>query len=183
MARLGLERTRLKLGPVCIFPKLRESEDERIRKWIIDEIKATHDYDSPTSRKEVDDALAYLEKQKEQKSLPGVEDCGGVPGKDYIPVEWVDACERYGIWKIVKQKPAEWSENDEKILSDIDELLYDAPWSDKEIEEHRIWLKSLRPSWKPSEEQMKALEDAFRKNGSNEYRESINSLYQDLKKL
>ena len=42
-----------------------ESEDERIRKWIIDEIKATHDYDSPTSRKEVDDALAWLEEQKE----------------------------------------------------------------------------------------------------------------------
>ena len=37
--------------------------------------------------------------------------------------------------------------------------------------------------WKPSEEQMKALEDAFRKDGSDEYRKTINSLYQDLKKL
>ena len=44
-----------------------QSEDERIRKWLIEEIKATHDYDSPTSRKCVDDALAYLERQKEQK--------------------------------------------------------------------------------------------------------------------
>lgn len=40
-----------------------------------------------------------------------------------------------------------------------------------------------QPSWKPSEEQMKALEDAFRKDGSDEYRRTINSLYQDLKKL
>lgn len=49
------------------FPELKESEDERIRKWLIEEIKATHDYDSPTSRKCVDDALAYLERMKEQK--------------------------------------------------------------------------------------------------------------------
>jgi len=48
-----------------MFPELKESEDERIRKWIIEEIKATHDYDSPTSKKCVDDALAYLERQKE----------------------------------------------------------------------------------------------------------------------
>lgn len=40
--------------------------DEKIRKWLIEEIKATHDYDSPTSRKCVDDAIAYLERQKEQ---------------------------------------------------------------------------------------------------------------------
>lgn len=26
----------------------------------------------------------------------------GIPGKDFIPVEWVDACERYGKWIIVK---------------------------------------------------------------------------------
>ena len=37
--------------------------------------------------------------------------------------------------------------------------------------------------WKPSEEQMKALEDAFRKDGGNEYRKVINSLYCDLQKL
>ena len=35
------------------------------------------------------------------KSLPGIEP-QGIPGKDFIPVEWVDACERYGKWKIVK---------------------------------------------------------------------------------
>jgi hypothetical protein len=39
------------------------------------------------------------------------------------------------------------------------------------------------PSWKPSEEQMKALEVAFRKDGDDNYRNAINSLYNDLKKL
>lgn len=39
--------------------------------------------------------------QQEQPQLPGIED-HGIPGKDFIPVEWVDACEMYGKWKIVK---------------------------------------------------------------------------------
>ena len=41
----------------------KESEDEKTRKWIIAEIKATHDYDSPTSIDCVDKAIAWLEKQ------------------------------------------------------------------------------------------------------------------------
>ena len=52
-------------------------------------------------------------------------------------------------------------------------MFFKRDWVEVKQEEH----------WKPSEEQMKALEDAFRKNGSDEYRRTINSLYQDLKKL
>lgn len=44
--------------------------------------------------------------QQEQPELPGIED-PGIPGKDFIPVEWVDACEMYGKWKIVKQEQPE----------------------------------------------------------------------------
>lgn len=45
-------------------------------------------------------------------------------------------------------------------------------------------VKSIESShWKPSEEQMEALKDAFRKDGGNEYRKVINSLYCDLEKL
>lgn len=40
--------------------------------------------------------------QPEYPDLPGIED-PGIPGKDFIPVEWVDACEMYGKWKIVRQ--------------------------------------------------------------------------------
>ena len=39
----------------------------------------------------------------QQEQLPGIDE-HGVPGKDFIPVEWVDACERYGKWKIVQQE-------------------------------------------------------------------------------
>lgn len=41
--------------------------------------------------------------QQEQPQLPGIED-PGIPGRDFIPVEWVDACEMYEKWKIVKQE-------------------------------------------------------------------------------
>lgn len=44
--------------------------------------------------------------QQEQPALPCIED-PGIPGKDFIPVEWVDACEMYGKWKIVKQEQPE----------------------------------------------------------------------------
>ena len=44
--------------------------------------------------------------QQEHPDLPGIEE-PGIPGKDYIPVDWVDACEMYGKWKIVKQEQPE----------------------------------------------------------------------------
>ena len=43
----------------------------------------------------------YIHVKQEHPQLPGIED-PGIPGKDFIPVEWVDACEMYGKWKIVK---------------------------------------------------------------------------------
>lgn len=53
----------------------------------------------------IDSLLKQVRKklQQEQPDLPGIEE-PGIPGKDYIPVEWVDACEKYGKWKIVKQE-------------------------------------------------------------------------------
>lgn len=50
---------------------------------------------------DIEDFVTSL--QQEQSELPGIEE-PGIPGKDFIPVEWVDACEMYGKWKIVKQE-------------------------------------------------------------------------------
>ena len=53
------------------------------------------------------DTLALIDElQQEQPDLPGIED-PGIPGKDFIPVGWVDACEKYGKWKIVKVEQPE----------------------------------------------------------------------------
>lgn len=55
--------------------------------------------------------------QQEPPALPGIED-PGIPGKDFIPVEWVDACEMYGKWKIVKQEQPEVPNLDEAAQQD-----------------------------------------------------------------
>lgn len=63
------------------------------------------------------------------------------------------------------QKPAEWSEEDESFLDSIEEAIssyYDlnhAPQYHYWLEEK---LKSLRPSWKPSEEQIHAIIEALK---------------------
>lgn len=48
------------------------------------------------------DVMAIID-SLQQEQLPGIEE-HGIPGKDFIPVEWVDACEKYGKWKIVQQE-------------------------------------------------------------------------------
>lgn len=96
----------------------------------------------------------------------------------------------------LKEQLAEWSDKDESYLQTV---INEMEANKKEAWEYEhkkydtiiLWLKSLRPDsykncnsrWKPSEEQMEALKDAFRKDGCNEYRKVINSLYCDLQKL
>ena len=66
------------------------------------------------------DTLALIDElQQEQPNLPGIEE-NGIPGKDFIPVEWVDACEKYGKWKIVKveQQEVDLEEEIDKVIAD-----------------------------------------------------------------
>ena len=78
--------------------------------------------------------------QQEQPVLPGIVD-PGIPGKDFIPVEWVDACEKYGKWKIVNVEQPEVDL--EKEMEKFGECWpypasfdgYDKDWVDKLAEE------------------------------------------------
>ena len=110
-----------------IIPELRESEDERIRKFLLRLAKRCNensiDFLGEIKKKDV---IAYLEKQKEQK-------------------------------------PAEWSEENEKIITRLISYFESfriagvaTKWEGLDIQEVITLLKSLRPSWKPSEEQMDA---------------------------
>ena len=96
----------------------------------------------------------------------------------------------------------EWSEEDEKRLK---QLIYDTEHIRAEYEKKKeklgedfnnslikdcdeqiSWLKSLRPSWKPSEEQMEAFEDALVELFYWHSREEVlplKNLFDDLKKL
>ena len=188
------------------FPELSESEDDRIRREIREYLyNELHDIKQLTPRtNQYERWLAYLEKQKEQK--PTAEEvlikAGLKPFKDGN--QWcilVGANIQEGICGFgdtiddalyhflretmayqKEQKPAEWSEEDEKKLNSIilklrhdGGLLYE-----KEI----TFLKSLRMQshWKPSEEQMQSLKHAYSMmNG--QAGTDLADLYYDLKKL
>ena len=97
----------------------------------------------------------------------------------------------YELAKKVKQKPAEWSEEDEKFAYFVNQFLEYHEKSDPTAKSCKDWfndrLKSLRPKshWKPSEEQMKAL-NAINCHGELSYfgqQSQLISLYNNLKKL
>jgi len=59
-----------------LFPELKESEDERIRKWIIDDIRYNMNNESLNNseyKKEAEKAIAWLEKQGEQKFIINID--------------------------------------------------------------------------------------------------------------
>lgn len=57
--------------------------------------------------------------QKEKMPLPGLDEPIGIPGKDFIPVAWVDACELYGKWKIVRaEKDLGWISVKDRLPED-----------------------------------------------------------------
>lgn len=76
-----------------------------------------------------------------------------------------------------EQKPAEWSEEDDWKRKELIQYLegkgdYRTVWM--------TWLKSLRPSWKPSEDEMKALQNAVALTACDK---ELVRLYNQLKKL
>lgn len=81
--------------------------------------------------------------------------------------------------------PAEWSEEDKETLEKLHRLLVICRGEKKFIQEADYnkmdnLLKSLRPSWKPSEEQMKALQNAVALTACNK---ELARLYNQLKRL
>ena len=78
------------------------------------------------------------------------------------------------------EKPAEWSDEDENYLQSAENACeYQYGKNTSTI----LWLKSLkyRATWKPSKEQMEALDDALNEQGFDY--NYLNSLYEQLKKL
>ena len=143
-----------------IFPELAESEDERIRKHIIEileNLSPCH-WDGDERPK----CIAYLEKQKEQKPAEWSEE-----DKEMLDfaIRAIGLCRQYAINNQV---------NGYSKLPDVP----------KRYEELRNWLNSLRPKphWKPSEKQMQALRHAYMIM-SGQAGTDLANLYYDLKKL
>lgn len=145
-----------------IFPELRESEDERIRKWLIayleNRVLNTGILEEKDSCKE---AIAWLEEQKPVEEINS-EDYGidGLYVAMDILNETLGQVEGYqsddgilehkaamtAVKKLYKQRPAEWSEKDKRMLESVIYHLRnsvnngDVDHSADELEE---WLKSL----------------------------------------
>ena len=148
---------RIEGGKVVI--ELKESEDERIRQIIL---RCCYDWDKGRSScvaiEDVPAIRAYLERLKEQK--PVISDEAIRDGVVHFGITQyqIDNWLKKHI-NVIEQQPAEWSEEDRRILKGIIGLIdHDQHYgvSNKEMID---WLKSLRPQphWKPSKEQMKAL--------------------------
>ena len=185
------------------FPELKESEDERIRKVLIQHIK---DKVSVISGWRKEELIAWLEKQKEQKpvntiveDLPNGEDygidslwhaiqilertLGEVEGYQSDDGILEHKCAIEAVKRLYKQKPA-WSEEDERMCKNL-LFLMEQENSISSWEGCYDWLKSLkeRYTWKPSDEQMKQLGWVAVQNKDNMIGKELMSLYQDLKKL
>ena len=165
-----------------LFPELAESEDEMVRRSLLDWlVKKRNNITIPFSLGDADRWIAWLEKQGEQKSITPKFKVGNTIIKrnktfeyrhPFLIVEIKDNaywCESGIIcfiseqdnWELVEQKP-EWSEEDEEIrksiIDRIERRRMSSIGSENAICENQIdWLNSLRPQkqWKPSEERLK----------------------------
>lgn len=196
----------------CVFPELRWSEDEAIRKSIVATIEqCPDDFLNPKNR---DRMLAYLEKQKVTpmpNSTELIEMWHKVKAilkeKDFRGDEWrlaqnafMDGFARGTCVKFEKQKeqkPAEWSDEDEKTIRSIRHILFEHAFENGGVDvngdycedvyiQANDFLLSLRPSWKPSEEHLSALLAVFNDPnniGSQTCQLALTDLYEQLKKL
>lgn len=158
----------------CVFPELRESEDERIRRELIEYLRG--DLDDITTD-DTDRWIAYLEKQKEQKPISQEdfdtakhealwEEQKPVKKQDYSGLNDLERAILRGFLcagvenvpvTIIKETaqdclahiPTEWSEEDKKMLSDLRNtlgcLMNAGAITFKTKKKFSNWLKSLRP--------------------------------------
>lgn len=158
---------RIEGNKVIIEPK--ESEDERIRKEIIQFLRLPHP--QFVGKRNHEEWIAYLGKQKEQKPALRLVGDGLISDPNaHFELE-------------SEQKPAEWSEDDDALLKEIVSFFKDGTVKlQHDLNLYAGFLekkfKSLRPQphWKPSEEQMKALNEVAN-NGV------LLDLFNDLLKL
>lgn len=165
-----------------MFPILKEDEDERIRKALIQLVnQCSEEFLLQENARQM---LAWLEKKGEKELDNKVEpkfkvgdtirhkgqgctckitaintteyEVSGCNG-NHLPFDFQDA------WELVEQESS-WSEEDKEMIDDIIRCLPKMANGNIAIlpnraEEYADRLASLRPCWKPNEEQMKALEE------------------------
>ena len=154
-----------------IFPELRESDDEKIRKELINFFSKGAEYDSSTNGIKDRNIIAWLEKQGEQKSAWNKED-----NKNLNSVEWIiensenlnevfetidspEYIKKYFIdwlkslkYRFQPKPKQEWSEEDERMLGKCIDAAsgYYSPEDKQSIKD---WLESLKDRVQPQPKQ------------------------------
>lgn len=150
-----------------VFPELAESEDDRIRKEMLQIAKESEDsfYMAMTPNKR-EKLIAWLEKQGEQNPVIS-EDAlrEGIAHFGITQYQIDNWLKKYvDVEKQVEQKPTGWSEEDEELMkwsiNNLTELKNRFGEEYGKVDDCINWLKSLkeRYTWKPSEEQIEVLE-------------------------
>ena len=139
-------------------PELRESEDdEKIRKWLICGMNTLKEKKNETfATIPIDDAIAWLEKQKEPELSEDFGEYVAELGKQFPEVSFAKLSRiavRVKNWFQKQRKKSTWSEEDEKVLNDINITLFE----EKNIPNVKYWkfmnwLKSLKNRTQPKQE-------------------------------
>jgi hypothetical protein len=148
-----------------IFPELKESEDEKIRKGLINgfnECLKNSQYSNNAQKYwhniKIEDIFAWLEKQDPKKHEEELEKAYKTADEVQYKRGYEDAVK--DTEKRREQKLA-WGEEDECYMSEcIGAIATKDGWSFEEKRKTKHWLKALkdRYTWKPSDEQITVLE-------------------------
>lgn len=182
---------RIEGNKVILEPK--ESEDERIRKWLIKFVEVRLP-DAAEFEPEYRAALAWLERTVNEENISFALATQVLAKYGYSFILNEDLAE------LRKHKPAEWSEEDENRFNNLCWIIDDnTHWNEASKQGFKNFLNSLRSRycWKPSEEQMEALRCAvndsimqydynasqLKEEVARTYSENLQSLLNDLNKL
>lgn len=162
------------------FPELAKSEDEEIRKALIN-VFATHKDYEKFFGVSVEDIRAWLEKQAEHANFRNKIQVGDKVTRNEAGV-LVNLSQLNRVAKAEERQGEEDSFRTETLISVIKSGGSIRPELRNEFVN---WLKSLRPQnhWKPSDEQMEALDSATENCAYSEYQDCLRELIGQLKKL
>ena len=212
---LGIGSTEMTEALKELIPELRESDDERIRQdifkfideqypeawkakkskmlaWLEKQKKPKPDIEiCPHSIKSKSYSITGYPcewSEEDEKMRSRILDIFACDQKHYLnETAWFKSLpERFN-----PQPNQEWSDEDElmrkRCIADLGYIIAYEPQYKVRYDAQIEWLKSLRPGWKPTDKQMKALQSAkfIYKDGldNSAVASILESLYNDLKKL
>lgn len=140
--------------------------------------------DAKEFKKTAENCINWLKSLRPQSKQVLRDTFGYEDGRQFGKNEVLGNPEKYGL-----QRFAEWSKSDKEIVKEIDTIIHGTnSISDEVRKKLQDWLKSLRPQshWKPSDEQMDAMQKAvfyFGNSWVSDEQKALTSLFSELKKL